>query len=228
MGYPPGCCAQPGMAVLAIVGALGLPIGMAQPAPPKVTDPIPGVPVNAKPLRIGLYVLLALTAVAALFLQPALGGAVERGALARFWLFLPIALYGAFLLAYAVDRALLVKRRRYPAGKAFFQIAFGVLFALLLLPSTTADFAARRPEGVQRYLVHSDAHARVLAIEALGFRGAEAARPYAKVLVDRLDDRDEEVRRAATAVLARWSGKKADDATGIRAWALEWSRQESP
>lgn len=201
---------------------------MAQNAPPRASDPIPGVPDNAKPLRIALYVLLALTAVAALFLQPALGGAVQRGALARFWLFLPVALYGVFLLAYAVDRGLLVRRRRYPAGKAFFQIAFGVLFALLLLPSTSADFAAQRPDGLRRYLAHSDGQVRVLAVEALGYRGKDAARPFAEALVDRLDDRDDEVRRAATAVLAAWSGKKPDDVTGIRAWALEWSRQETP
>ncbi len=201
---------------------------MAQDAPPKATDPIPGVPVNAKPLRIALYVLLALTAVAALFLQPALGGAVKRGALPAFWLFLPMALYTAFLLAYAVDRALLVKRRRYPAGKAFFQIAFGVVFAMLLLPSTIADFSARRPEGMRRYLLHPDAQVRVLAVEALGYRGKDAARAHGALLAERLDDRNERVRRAATAVLSTWSGKKPEDVTGIRAWALEWSRQESP
>jgi hypothetical protein len=186
-------------------------------------DPIPGVPVEARPLRIALYVLLALAAAAVLFLQPALAGAVQRGALPGFWLFLPMGLYGAFLLAYAVDRLLLVKRRGYPAGKAFFQIAFGVMFALMLLPSTIADFKDRQVSGVRRYLLHPDAGVRTLAVEALGFRGLDASRDHLKLLVDRLDDRDPGVRRAATRVLAGWSGKKPADVGGMKAWASELS-----
>ena len=42
------------------------------------------------PLRIALYVLAALAAGAALFVEPALDGAVRRGAINPKWLFLPI------------------------------------------------------------------------------------------------------------------------------------------
>lgn len=196
---------------------------MARPQP-KASDPIPGVPVNAKPFRILLYVLLALTAAAVLFLQPALGGAVKRGAISSVWLFLPMTLFGLFFLAYAVDRVLLVKRRRYPTGRAFFQIAFGVLFALLLLPSTIADFNDRHAVGLRRYLLHPDARVRVLAVEAMGYRGRDEAHTHIEDLVSRLDDRDQRVRRAATDVLVSWSGKNPEDTAGIRAWALEWSQ----
>src|SRR5687767_2266628 len=89
---------------------------------------------RGRPLRIALYVLTVLTAAAALFLEPALAGAVSRHALGRFWLFTPLAVYGVFFLAYSFDRWLLIQRG-YPAGKAFFQIVFGLVFALLLLPS---------------------------------------------------------------------------------------------
>lgn len=196
---------------------------MAKPPNPRASDPIPGVPVEARPLRIALYVLLALAAAAVLFLQPALAGAVKRGALPGFWLFLPMALYGAFLLAYAVDRLLLVRRRGYPAGKAFFQVTFGVMFVLLLMPSTIADFNARKGKGVRRYLLHPDAGVRVLAIEALGYRGLDDARPHMGLLTDRLEDRDPRVRDSATRVLSKWSGKKPDDVAGMKAWASELS-----
>jgi hypothetical protein len=195
---------------------------MAKSTRPKAEDPIPGVPVEARPLRLALFVLTVLTAAAALFLEPALAGAVHRGALASGWLFLPIALYGVFFLVYAVDRWLLVRRRRYPAGRAFFQVAFGLLFALLLLPSTIGDWNLRQPEGEERLLTHPDATVRKVAIEARGFRGFAPAEVPA--LAARLKDQDPGVRAAAALVLGRWSGKNPEDVDGIRAWATGAAR----
>src|SRR5260221_10214518 len=85
-------------------------------------------------LRVALYVLAALSAGAALFVEPALDGAVRRGALSGRWLFLPIGVYCAALVAYGVDRAWVVRRRRFPLAKALYQVAFAVIFGLLLLP----------------------------------------------------------------------------------------------
>src|SRR5262245_23404930 len=87
------------------------------------------MPVRPRPLRIALYVLLVLSASAALFLEDPLSGAVARGAISPLWLFTAIAVYGLFYIVYVIDRLLLVKFRRYPAGKAFFQIAFGLVLA---------------------------------------------------------------------------------------------------
>src|SRR5436190_19121795 len=93
---------------------------------PRGSDSALGMPVKPRPLRIALYVLLVSSAAASLFLEPALAGAVARGALSQAWRFTAIGVYGVFYAVYVVDRLLLVKWRRYPAGKAFFQIAFGL------------------------------------------------------------------------------------------------------
>lgn len=190
---------------------------MAEQKESKAADPIPGLPPEAKPLRVLLYVLTVLSLAAALALEPALAGAVERGAISAMWLFTPLAVYGVFLLVYAVDRWLLVRRRRYPAGKAFFMVAFGVLFALLLLPSTIHDWEAGRPAGMARLLSHPDSEVRQAAVEALGFRGPDGA--SVQLVLGRLEDREERVRGSAARVLAAWSGRSAQDVEALRAWA---------
>lgn len=184
----------------------------------RANDPILGLPTEAKPLRIALYVLTFASAVAALFLEQPIAGAVARGALSPLWLFTALGVYGVFFLAYAVDRALLVKRRRYPAGKAFFQVIFGLLFGLLLLPSTIRDYSASVPDGgLERLLAHPDPEVRVVSVEALGYRGFAAE--HVALLVKRLSDRDPRVVEAARGVLGRWSGRSPEDAAGIEAWA---------
>ena len=195
---------------------------MAERSKPRANDPILGLPGEIKPLRVLLFILTALSAVAALFLEPALAGAVKRGALTPAWLFLPITVYGAFVLAYGIDRVLLVKRRSYPAGRAFFQVAFAMVFGLLLLPETFRDWNERRkPAGIDRLLVHPDPEVRQVAVEAVGFRGATPAR--ARALQRKLDDKSSEVRRAAAAVLATWSRKDPSDLAGLKTWVGQYS-----
>jgi hypothetical protein len=180
-------------------------------------EPILALPLQPKPLRIALYVLTVLSAIAALFLEPALAGAVSRGAISPYWLFTAIGIYGIFFLAYAVDRFLLVRRRRYPAGRAFFQVAFGLVFGLLLLPSTIGDYAGRAPAGLERLLAHPDPEVRAITVEAIGFRGP--SKEHIALILARLEDRDPRVERAARMVLGKWSGLSPDDAAGLRAWA---------
>jgi hypothetical protein len=180
------------------------------------------LPANLRPLRIALYLLTVLSAAAALFLEPALAGAVSRGAISPHWLFTAIGVYGVFFLAYSVDRWVLVNKRRYPAGKAFFQFAFGLIFGLLLLPSTIGDYAARAPRGMDRLLSHPDPEVRMVAVEAIGFRGP--TKEYVAILVAKLKDRDPRVEQAALRVLARWSGHAEEDVAGIQAWASALSR----
>jgi hypothetical protein len=190
---------------------------MSSTADPGANEPILALPLQPKPLRIALYVLTVLSAIAALFLEPALAGAVSRGAISPHWLFTAIGIYGVFFLAYAVDRFMLVRRRRYPAGKAFFQVAFGLVFGLLLLPSTIGDYASRAPTGLERLLAHPDAEVRAVTVEALGFRGP--SKEHIALLLARLKDRDPRVEHAARTVLAKWSGRSPDDTAGIHAWA---------
>lgn len=198
---------------------------MAKPSRFRANDPILSLPGEIKPLRIALYVFLLLSAVSALFLEPALAGAVHRGAVSSIWMFLPLGLFAVFFAVYAVDRWFLVKRRAYPAGRAFFQVAFGVVFGLLLLPSTIGDWEAHRPVGIARLLSHPDAEVRMVAVEAVGFRGPSQER--AALVVKRLDDRDPRVVEAAWEVLGRWSGKDPADRAGIRVWASRLSSTSS-
>lgn len=173
-------------------------------------------------LRIALYVLTVATAAVALFVLPALSGAVQRGALRPHWMFLPLSLFAVFFLLYGLDRWILVRRRRYPAGRAFFQVAFGLIFALLLLPTTIREWDTGRPRGVERLLRHPDAEVRRVVVESLGFRGASA--PAAKRLLVMLEDEAPQVREATLKVLAEWSGQEIEDVAGIRTWASQLSR----
>lgn len=189
---------------------------------PRANDPIPGVPLEARPLRVLLFVLTAFSAAAALFVEPALADAVKRGAVAKAWLFLPLGLYGLFFLAYAVDRALLVKRRRYPAGRAFFQLAFGAVFALLLLPSTIEAWGQPNAGGHPRLLAHPDPEIRVAGVHEIGFLGPSEER--ITEVVARLEDGHPAVRRAAAEVLSKWSGRGVDDQEALKAWGADPGR----
>ncbi len=180
------------------------------------------MPSHVRPLRIVLYVLTLVTAAAALFLEPALQGAVQRGALSPVWLYTPVGIYGVFFLVYAVDRAMLVKRAQYPAGRALFQVVFGIVFGLLLLPSTLGDWNAEEAEGPARLAGHRSAQIRLVTVEALGYRGRSAAR--ARLLVPRLTDTNGDVRARAAEILSKWSGKSATDLQGMTQWSAGLSR----
>jgi hypothetical protein len=179
-------------------------------------------PSKAVPLRIVLYVLTVLSAVAALFLEPALAGAVARRAISPRWLFLPIGFYGVFFLVYALDRIWLIKTRRSRAARALFQIAFGLIFASLLLPSTIQDYQVSRPQGLARLLSHPDPEVREVAVYALGYRGE--TKDHVAMLVLKLDDDDERVRAAALSVLGVWAHQAHPDPTSLRAWAAALSK----
>lgn len=191
---------------------------MSQPSP--IRDA--GVPSHVKPLRIVLYVLTLVTAAAALFLEPALQGAVQRGALAPIWLFTPVGIYGVFFLVYAVDRAMLVRRSQYPAGRALFQVVFGIVFGLLLLPSTLGTWNSEAPEGPARLMAHRNPQIRLVTVEALGFRGRSPAR--AQLLSQRLADTNADVRGRAAEILSSWSGKSLTDLEGMTEWSTSLSR----
>lgn len=167
-----------------------------------------GVAVRPVPLRVTLYVLIALSALAALVAEPQLTAAVARGSLSPLWLYLPLAFFCTSLVVYAVDRALLVRRGRYPVGKALLQVAFGTIFALLLLPSTIHHYhaaTAQRPEASVRLLRHRDSGMRRTAVRALGFQGETAERR--KMLAPLLHDPSADVRSAVQAVFQVWDAR---------------------
>ena|GEM_PF-2384006 len=183
---------------------------------------------NSRPpavtLRIGMYVLAALAALATLQLAPALKGAVSRGALQSFWLKVPTLIYVLFVIVYALDRFWLVRRRNYPAGKALFQVGFALIFSLIVPnavmrapPEVTVHEEVLDKSGGYNALEDPRAEARVNLALALGFEGLSPER--VKTLVYLLDDSDERVKLAARRVLSKWSGIPMVQPFGIRAWA---------
>lgn len=150
-------------------------------------------------LRIALFFLMAMSLIAALFVGPALDGAVARGALAPQWLFLPIGVYGSFFLVYCVDRWGLVSRRGYPAGKALFQLVFGIVFALLLLPSKAHDGrAGTSAHPSRRFEGPSSIGAGWSKTDAPGGAACGADEQGARLEIDRLLERGDVQVRVAT------------------------------
>ncbi len=151
-------------------------------------------------LRPALYALLVASALLTFWAGADIGGRElpPRAAAAA-----PI-LFAVFLVVFAVYRLALVRAKKYPAAMGLFQVGLGALVWVLLLPGTRQRIGRERGDEVQVLMRSSDARVRALAAEVAGYRG-NAAR-YAADLVDRLDDSDPAVRRAAHVALSRLLG----------------------
>jgi HEAT repeats len=151
-------------------------------------------------LRPALYVLLVASALLTFWAGGDIGGRQlpPRAAAAA-----PV-LFAVFLVVFAVYRLALVRAKKYPAAMGLFQIGLGALVWVLLLPGTRQGIGREHGDEVQVLMRSSDPRVRALAAELAGYRG-DAAR-YAADLVERLDDNDPAVRRAAHAALVRLLG----------------------
>lgn len=171
---------------------------------------IAGIPVGPALTGI-LYVLLVLAAGVAL-LGHRLGEGAAGGTLVRLapWLFL------AFLVCFAGYRLILVRARKYPVFKAFFQIAVGTAVFALLMPRAQKIKPPTDPMMV--LLRDEDPHVRALASEVVGFRGDAR---YGKELVHRLQDGAVEVREKAHESLVKLNGTDLGDPENdgaVEAW----------
>ncbi len=129
------------------------------------------------------------------------------------------ALFLVFVVVFALYRLKLVRARRYPAFKAFFQIGAAALFFTLLLPRAKNRYEGS-VEGVEALLADSDARVRTLAAEVAGYR-PDGAR-YGPLLVRALRDRDERVRDQAHRSLVRLNGSDLggpNDEKAMSAWS---------
>lgn len=154
-------------------------------------------------LRPALYVLLVASAFLTLWAGREIGGRElpPRAAAAA-----PI-LFAVFLVVFAVYRLALVRAKKYPAATGLFQIGLGALVWVLLLPGTRQRIGGEPGDDVQVLLHSSDPRVRAMAAELAGYRGKATA--YANDLVERLDDPDPAVRRAAHSALVRLFRKDA-------------------
>ena len=141
--------------------------------------------------------MLFLSAGTAFLLGDRLWAAARGGALPVYVPLIPVCAFTAFVAVYTVDRWLLVTRRNYPLGKAFFQVALAILFAALLWPQQASEMRAVRrtvttPDRAVRLLDHKDADVRATMCELLALREQVEALPRLQALAD--NDPSPEVR----------------------------------
>jgi hypothetical protein len=156
-------------------------------------------------IRILLYAVLVVSAGASFLLGDRLWHAAQVGTLPRWAALAPACAFTLFVVIYTIDRLLLVTRRRYPTGRAFFQIAFAVLFLGLLWPTEVSRLQesrrrATQPDAVLRLLGHRDDDVRAAACELLAWRGDTEAAPALEKLAAK--DPSAEVRAACARAVA--------------------------
>jgi hypothetical protein len=122
----------------------------------------------------------------------------------------PALCFGVFLLVYAIDRFRLVRFRGYPSGRALFQVFFGVVFLMLLLPSSIVEYRSAlssRParDELSALMRHRDARVRAMACELAGLRPGGGR--YVQALGRALADRNARVGSAARLALRRLTGR---------------------
>lgn len=127
-------------------------------------------------LRIIVYLMLVLSAGASFLLGGVLLNAAREGDIPSWSPMVPGIMFTLFVIVYAADRGLLVKRHHYPMGRAIFQVAFALVFLTLLWrqPNGRADGLPYESDGrdyAVQLLGHNDSRVRAAACELLGLRG---------------------------------------------------------
>jgi hypothetical protein len=126
--------------------------------------------------------------------------------------------FGAFLICFAIYRFGLANARKYPAGKAFFQVGLAVVVFLLLLPSSRPA-SVPAGTGLEEALHDLDPRVRALGAEVARYR--PEGKHYVPALVEALSDPDPSVRAQAYASLVRLTGVDLGNpevAGSIEAW----------
>lgn len=168
---------------------------------------------TAQAVRIGVYVMLVLSAGATFFLGDRLWAAARTGSVPISVALIPVSAYIAFVAVYAVDRWLLVKRRAYPLGRAIMQALFVMLFLALLLPHQASELRATRDapnvaDRALRLLRDTDPEVRAAMCELLALRAQVTARERVAELAER--DRSPTVREECAKASERLAALGAD------------------
>ncbi len=128
------------------------------------------------------------------------------------------SLFLMFLICFAAYRLALVRARKYPTSKAFFQIGAAALFFTLLLPSAKSQYDPPL-DDLEMLLTDDNPKVRALAAEVIGYR-ADGAK-HASPLVKALRDPDVRVRKQAHRSLVRLSGEdlgSGQNEAELKAW----------
>lgn len=172
---------------------------------------VAGIPLGPA-LAGGLYLLLVASAILALGARRFPGLLPEKLEIVAPTLFL------VFLICFALYRLAVVRAKRYPAFKAFFQIGAAVLFFTLLLPGAKNRYDGPVDE-VEMLLSDGNPRVRALAAEVVRYR-AEGLK-YGPLLVRALRDDDPRVRQEAHRSLVILAGQDLggpDDEQAVKAW----------
>ncbi|MFZ5471886.1 MAG: HEAT repeat domain-containing protein [Myxococcota bacterium] len=160
-----------------------------------------------------LYALLVGSAVLALWVRNFPGKVPAHLEAAAPWVFL------VFIICFALYRWSLMRAKKYPAAKAFFQVGVAVLFFMLLLPQGRPSGEAAGDE-VEALLSSTTPQVRALAAEVARYR--PDGRKYGKALVKALEDREPRVRQEAHRSLVALAGEDVggpDDEGAIEKWS---------
>jgi hypothetical protein len=150
--------------------------------------------------------MLMLSAGATFGIGDRLWAAARTGSVPVWVALFPVCAYTAFVVVYAIDRWLLIKRRNYPLGRALAQVIVVILFLALLWPHQAEELRATRRSPIVadralRLLRDPDPQVRAAMCELLALRAQASASEQVAGLAE--TDRSEEVREACSAARDR-------------------------
>jgi hypothetical protein len=189
-----------------------------------------GVSRAVRGLRWGLYAVLLAAAAGVLLVLPSVE---QAGPASRATAAVAVALLVAFVVGYAAYRFLLVRAGRYPAGKAFVQVAL-VLAVVVVVVGLSLERRRAAPQAqpvdLARPLRSGDADARAMAAELARHRDPDAALALVPRLIELLDDPSPEVRRQAHASLVAIAGRDVggSGAGAAGRWDAWWAARAGP
>ncbi len=157
-------------------------------------------------IRVVVYVMLLASAGATFLLNDWLWRTAREGRLPMWLPLLPVGTFTAFVVVYVIDRWMLVRRRRYPPVRAFFQVAITVAFLALLWPQQASQLMRGRepapaPAGAVHLLGYADPEVRAAGCELAGWRHEHELLGELEAMAH--DDVSVEVRAACGAAAAK-------------------------
>ena len=181
-------------------------------------------------MRVTLLVLLVLSAVGGLLVQPRVTAAVRGSVLEAAWLAVVPGLFGLLIVVVALDTWRSARKRGFFRGRSVMLVAVCVAFLGVLIPRTFSEYRARTSPPAQgarlaTMMAHKDPRVRALVMDAVGWRPG-AVDDDAPLLVLGLNDKDPLVVEATLQAIRQKSGEAltAGDALGrahelVKVWS---------
>ncbi len=168
---------------------------------------------SRRALRIAVYAFLVASAAAVFFLGDQLWTAARQGDVPIWMPLVAPSIFTLFVVVYAFDRWLLVRRRASSLGRAVLQVVFAIIFLSLLWPQQASQYRetmrARQAEDYAVMLLrHRQAEVRAAACELLGLRAQISQGPQIQKLAEA--DDSPRVRAVCHQALERLTAESAE------------------